>query len=101
MILWIASYPKSGNTWLRALLSSYYFSNDGNFQQTLLSNIGQFPEKKYFNNFNYDPKIITGTSRYWIRAQENINKNGKINFFKTHNILGAINNINFTNSKNT
>ena len=101
MILWIASYPKSGNTWLRALLSSYYFSNDGNFQQTLLSNIGQFPEKKYFNNFNYDPKIITDTSRYWIRAQENINKNGKINFFKTHNILGAINNINFTNNKNT
>ena len=101
MILWIASYPKSGNTWLRALLSSYYFSNDGNFQQTLLSNIGQFPEKKYFNNFNYNPKIITDTSRYWIRAQENINKNGKINFFKTHNILGAINNINFTNNKNT
>ena len=101
MILWIASYPKSGNTWLRALLSSYYFSNDGNFQQTLLSNIGQFPEKKYFNNFNYDPKIITDTSRYWIRAQEKINKNGKINFFKTHNILGAINNINFTNNKNT
>ena len=101
MILWIASYPKSGNTWLRALLSSYYFSNNGNFKQILLSNIGQFPEKKYFNNFNYNPKIITDTSRYWIKAQEIINKNGKINFFKTHNILGAINNINFTNNKNT
>lgn len=101
MILWIASYPKSGNTWLRALLSSYYFSTDGNFKQSLLSNIEQFPQKKYFNNFTYNPKIITDTSRYWIEAQENINKNGKINFFKTHNILGAINNINFTNKKNT
>ena len=101
MILWIASYPKSGNTWLRALLSSYYFSTDGNFKQSLLSNIEQFPQKKYFNNFTYNPKIITDTSRYWIEAQENINKNGKINFFKTHNILGAINNINFTNNKNT
>ena len=101
MILWIASYPKSGNTWLRALLSSYYFSTDGNFKQSLLSNIEQFPQKKYFNNFTYNPKIITDTSRYWIEAQENINKNGKLNFFKTHNILGAINNINFTNNKNT
>ena len=101
MILWVASYPKSGNTWLRALLSSYYFSADGNFKQSLLSNIEQFPQKKYFNNFTYNPKIITDTSRYWIEAQENINKNGKLNFFKTHNILGAINNINFTNNKNT
>ena len=25
MILWLASYPKSGNTWMRALLSSYLF----------------------------------------------------------------------------
>ena len=23
MILWLASYPKSGNTWLRALISNY------------------------------------------------------------------------------
>ena len=26
MIIWIASYPKSGNTWVRALLSYYFFS---------------------------------------------------------------------------
>ena len=45
MIFWIASYPKSGNTWLRALLSSYYYSDNGFFQQNLLENIKQFPEK--------------------------------------------------------
>ena len=38
MIIWIASYPKSGNTWLRALLSTYYFSNDGTFHDSLLKN---------------------------------------------------------------
>ena len=27
MIFWIASYPKSGNTWLRALVSTYYYSS--------------------------------------------------------------------------
>ena len=31
MIFWIASYPKSGNTWLRALISAYYFTSDGFF----------------------------------------------------------------------
>ena len=51
MIFWIASYPKSGNTWLRSLLSSYFYSKDGIFDQSLLSKIGQFPEKKYFKDF--------------------------------------------------
>lgn len=41
MIIYLASYPKSGNTWLRSLLSSYYFSNDGNFKIDLLKNIPQ------------------------------------------------------------
>jgi len=101
MIFWIASYPKSGNTWLRALLTSYYFSKDGNFNQLLLKNIGQFPEKQYFNDFNYNPKIITDTSKFWIAAQEKLNLDKKIKFFKTHNILGSINGNNFTNKKNT
>ena len=29
MIFWISSYPKSGNTWLRILLASYYYTKDG------------------------------------------------------------------------
>ena len=99
MILWIASYPKSGNTWLRTLLSSYYYSEDGIFNQKLLSNIGQFPEKKYFIDFEYNQNIVTDTSKYWIKAQDKINNDRKIKFFKTHNILGSINNINFTNKK--
>ena len=45
MILWVASYPKSGNTWLRALLASYYYSKDGTFDQKLLKKIEQFPQK--------------------------------------------------------
>ena len=101
MIIWIASYPKSGNTWLRALLSSYFYSDNGTFNQDLLKNIAQFPERRYFVDFNYNPKIVTDTSKFWIKAQEKINQNNKLNFFKTHNILGSINNKNFTNKKNT
>ena len=101
MIFWIASYPKSGNTWLRALLSTYFYSRDGIFNQKLLKNIAQFPEKSHFVNFDYNPKIVTDTSKYWITAQEQINQDKKLKFLKTHNILGSINNNNFTNKKNT
>ena len=49
MIIWLASYPKSGNTWLRALISSYYFSQKGFFDQNHLKFIDQFPSEKYFD----------------------------------------------------
>jgi len=101
MIFWIASYPKSGNTWLRALISSYFYSKDGFFKQEFLKRIEQFPEKKYFKNFNYNPTIITDTTKFWIEAQERINEDKKTKFFKTHNILGAINKNDFTNKKNS
>ena len=29
MIIWVSSYPKSGNTWVRSFLTSYYFTEDG------------------------------------------------------------------------
>ena len=100
MILWVASYPKSGNTWLRALLSSYYYSENGIFDPKLLSKIENFPQKKYFRHFNYDRQIVTDTSNFWIKAQEIINKDKKLKFFKTHNILGKLNSNYFTDIKN-
>ena len=32
-IIWISSYPKSGNTFLRAMLSAFFYSEDGIFKQ--------------------------------------------------------------------
>ena len=29
MFVWLASYPKSGNTLLRSMLAAYFFSEDG------------------------------------------------------------------------
>ena len=101
MIIWIASYPKSGNTWLRALISSYYYTDDGIFNDRLLKKIDQFPTRKYFKNFEYDQNVIGDTCRHWIKAQEMINKERKIKFFKTHNAFGKINNYDFTNSENS
>tara|TARA_Y100001970_G_scaffold153026_1_gene187447 strand:- start:6146 stop:7000 length:855 start_codon:yes stop_codon:yes gene_type:complete len=102
MIFWIASYPKNGNTWLRSVLSAYYFTEDGNFtNDKILKSIPQFPEKKYFANFSYDKSIPTSTSKFWIKAQEIINKEKKIKFFKTHNVYGSLNNNEFSNKYNS
>ena len=101
MIFWIASYPKSGNTWLRALISTYYFSKDGTFNETLLKKIDQFPTRKYFLDFDYDPKIVGDTCKYWVKAQEKINLKNKLKFFKTHNAFGKLNNYDFTNPQNS
>ena len=49
MIIWLASYPKSGNTWVRSFLSAYYFSEKGIFNSDLLNNIKQYPSSDFFN----------------------------------------------------
>ncbi len=102
MIIWLASYPKNGNTWLRSLISAYYYTKDGLFlgdQQ--LTNISQFPLKEYFDNFKYDIGKPGDTIRLWVAAQEKINLDKKIRFFKTHNALVKIGQNDFTNQKNT
>ena len=101
MIFWIASYPKSGNTWLRTLLSTYYYSSDGVYDEKLLKNIDQFPTKKYLLDFEYNKKIIGDTCKHWIRSQEKINIDKKLRFLKTHNAFGKVNNFDFTNSENS
>ena len=102
MIFWIASYPKSGNTWIRSLLCSYYYTNDGVFtDDNLLKHIGQFPEKKHFEKFKYDISIPGDTAKHWIKAQELINRDKKIKFFKTHNFLGKIGDRQLTNKDNS
>ena len=101
MIFWIASYPKSGNTWLRALISSYYYTEDGVYHQSMIKKIGQFPEKRHFKNFDYNKDIVTDTSKFWIKAQEKINQDKKLRFFKTHNAFGALNDNQFTDDKNS
>jgi tetratricopeptide (TPR) repeat protein len=101
MIVWIASYPKSGNTWLRALISAYYYTDDGIYKESALKKIDQFPTKKYFENFKYDKHKVGDTIKYWIEAQKLINQKKELKFFKTHNAFGIINSYNFTDTENS
>jgi len=101
MIIWLASYPKSGNTWLRSLLASYYFSKDGSFDFKLLDNIDQFPSTQFFRDKKDTFLAPEDTSNLWLSEQEKITQDNKIRFLKTHNALCKINSNSFTNEKNT
>ena len=102
MIIWIASYPKSGNTWVRSLISAYLYSENGIFNFNLLKKIQQFPSKTYLKYFIEDFKDIKKVSNYWIPAQDRINLfNEGTSFFKTHSALCSLENNSFTNKANT
>lgn len=102
MIIWIASYPKSGNTWLRSLISSYFFTDDGFFDFKLLKNIPSYPSPPFFEKYPDKFDKPEATAKYWIPEQERINKNNnKLIFLKTHNALCKINGYSFTDTKNS
>ena len=102
MIIWIASYPKSGNTWLRSLISSYFFTDDGFFDFKLLKNIPSYPSPPFFEKYPDKFEKPEATAKYWIHEQERINKNNnKLIFLKTHNALCKINGCSFTDTKNS
>jgi len=103
MILWISSYPKSGNTLVRSILSAYFFSNDGKFNFNLLKNIKQFPDLYMFKNLGINIFDQTEIIKNYIYAQEEINKRDKnaIRFLKSHQVLNGINGYQFTNYKNS
>ena len=101
MIIWLASYPKSGNTWVRAMLSSLLYTDDGCFNIKNLYKIRQYPERKYFENFLNDFRNIHEIKKYWILSQEKLNLDNEVKFFKTHNALCKLDNYFFSNSENT
>ena len=48
MILWLSSYPKSGNTWARIFLTNYLF-NETKDPFENIDKISSFPRKIYFD----------------------------------------------------
>ena len=56
MIIWLASYPKSGNTWVRLFLNSL-LNNNENLDINNIK-IGQFPQKFHFDGLVEETKSI-------------------------------------------
>jgi hypothetical protein len=98
MIIWIASYPKSGNTYLRSFIASYYYSKKGKFDFSLLLKILQFPSVKFTKKNIYSK---TEASQSWIFNQKKFFSGNKIHFLKTHNSLQEYEGNNFTTKNET
>ena len=90
--IFLASYPKSGNTWLRSIIGSFYnFGKD--FSLNDLKSVPLLSIKKHFNEF--DNKIYTENNELhfdWIsqniiQCQNLLNtKSNHLNIFKTHSV---------------
>ena len=101
MFIWLASYPKSGNTLVRSLLSSYFFSKDGIYNFNLTKNIKQFPNIKLFENLGIDITNEKEVIANYIRVQQSFNKKKSTQFLKTHSYLFNIENNAFTDLNNS
>ena len=102
MIIWLASYPKSGNTLLRSILVSYFYSNDGVLKFEDLIKINQFPLSEQFMSLGIDIENDREVFKNFINVQKSINhEKGKIKFFKTHSSLCKVYDSNFTDLHNT
>ncbi len=66
MIVWCASYPKSGNTWVRGIIASLIYSKDGIFNFDMLKKVSLFPKRLYFKEFTDDYSNLKKISKYWI-----------------------------------
>ena len=101
MIIWIASYPKSGNTWIRSFISAILHTEDGNFNFKNLENIPQYPTRKQFQGLLQEFSNINIIKKNWSISQTKLNLDNKIKFLKTHHVNCKIENDAFTNFENT
>ena len=106
-IFWVASYPRSGNTWMRAILSSLFFTEDGQFNFNLLNYIKHFENAgkyDFVRTLNVDDfsklSELPVIAKYWLEAQERININEDFAFFKTHSGNVTLNKHKYTSEDN-
>tara|TARA_B100000902_G_C27237887_1_gene878427 strand:+ start:534 stop:1367 length:834 start_codon:yes stop_codon:yes gene_type:complete len=101
MIIWLASYPKSGNTWIRLFLDSLFSSSEEfNINQNYIT---QFPLRKHFEGITKNINDQSEFAKNCVNAQSKLNFDKKIKILKTHNALWNFNNgkFSFTDENNT
>ena len=104
-ITWIASYPKSGNTYMRLFLASYFYTTTGVIKDfEVINNIFKISRYAFLKNhkdvpsideFIKDPLLV---SKYWPKVQKVLSEKIQNNLFiKTHDSMVSIKNNTFTN----
>ena len=80
MIIWIASYPKSGNTWVRYFLKSYFEPTD---QKLTLKTTKEdnfyslyFPNLSLLKELNVEYMSFVNIVKNWVPMQDFVNLNG-------------------------
>ena len=88
MIIWLASYPKSGNTWLRFFIISLLMGEKTDLNLNHLRAIINYPHSTQFDNLVSNLFDFNEIAKNWIASQKKINSDKNLRFFKTHNMLG-------------
>lgn len=101
MIIWLASYPKSGDELIKTLLSTYVFSQDGSYNPELLNNIKQFPDNELFKQLGVDINNEEAMYKNYISSQKLYFDEKSIRFLKTHSCFVNRKDFQFTDKHNT
>ena len=86
MIIWIASYPKSGNTWIRLFLNSLIYSDNSSIDINDIK-IRLFPIRKDFESLSENINDVNELIRNCLYSQIRLNLDKSVKIFKSHNAL--------------
>lgn len=100
-LIWIASFPKSGNTWVRSIV---YTALMGDVDLNRLAavvpafNALDIASPSHTNRNDLDEHVA-----HWDRAQKIVSESAlpKAQFFKTHNAAALVNDVDFPNREYT
>ena len=88
-LAWLASYPKSGNTWLRAFLANYFIDSPEPVSINEMQKIsfGDSSAPSYAELGGRDPMLLAPEQLAVLREQHlaRVSNNAPVNFVKTHN----------------
>ena len=68
VIIWLSSYPKSGNTYVRIFLSHYIYSKKEKLDFALLNKISKFEHKETFSTAVNPPNFFVTDCVFRIAA---------------------------------
>ncbi len=101
MIIWITSYPKSGNTWIRSFIYTLLYTKNITSDLNKINFIKQYPVKEQFKDLVENFNNFSQISEQWVQSQNLINLDKKIKFLKTHHIMCELKGNKFTNLNNS
>ena len=84
MIVWIASYPKSGNTMVRSFLSDYLNKSKTNFDFSKLKKINRFPRKELYDNLKINYNNFSEIVSNWANMQSYLNLKDETVYLNAH-----------------